>query len=989
MENLMAKMVKKITLLLILCVLMVIGGCGGSGSGDEQTATISGNIIAGPVKNAIVTAYKLNSDGDRGDVIGVSLATDVDGFYSIDNPDWTGPVFIQTTDITNATYTDEATEVENTPLNVELTTIAYIDSLTKTIAITPITHIASQLITDNTQIEIDAKNQLVAEQFGLMQISDNTKPIDITSVKPDDITNSAVINKSLDDEKLYALALAGISQSQENDTTGNIDTLDKIIERIVDDLEKPDKKLSKINQENFSAGVSGYITYKQILDNNTEIIRNPIIYTIIKNNVTDFQYLPTADAGTDKEVVEKGRTVSFDGSASRTYNGTTNLSYEWILLIKPKDSDAQLSSYNTSSTVLTSGTSDPVGTRYVATLKVIDTVKTDDEYFHVNSVAIEVTEAPPFDCTMDVITPTTVDENATYTSNAPTFSGTDKDNKTGNWTYTINPSASPFSVVSSTGVITMAPIDYEAGTTTYTVILTATDQAIPANIINKTLTITITNIVDLAPSLTDPQPSSPYTVSEDAAVGDVLGSLIISANDSDASGTTIALTGTGSENFEVVNDSGTWKIKVKASLDFEATESYSLTATATNDVGNGTPVAVTINVTNVVDLAPTLTAPLVPYTVPENAALGEVVGNIVIESDDLASTNTTIALTGTGNENFEVVNDSSTWKIKVKASLDFEATESYSLTTTATNDVGNGTPVAVTINVTNVLDLAPTLTEPSVPYTVPENAAVGDVVGEIVIESDDIASTNTTIALTGTGNGDFEVVNDSSTWKIKVKASLDFEATESYSLTATATNDAGSGTPVAVIINVTNVAKITDMTLDTPADLTYFPGASIQFIVSYDADVTVDDTVGKPAINLYIGSTDLEFIYTGKAEYSSDLTTAHNVSTDIVFEYIVGNADTHTDIDGIQITDLSIDLNSGTIEDASDNDASLDFTNDILPDLTKVLVDAKMWNIMTGAGFIYIPTWDVNSDGTKEPGFWMAKYEAKKDSGSAAIPANT
>ena len=126
-----------------------------------------------------------------------------------------------------------------------------------------------------------------------------------------------------------------------------------------------------------------------------------------------------------------------------------------------------------------------------------------------------------------------------------------------------------------------------------------------------------------------------------------------------------------------------------------------------------------------------------------------------------------------------------------------------------------------------------------------------------------------------------------------------------------------------------------------------------------------------------------------KQKYNSALTTAHNVSTDIVFEYIVGSADDHTDIDGIEITDLSIKLNSGTIEDASNNDASLDFTNITIPVLTKVLVDAKMWNIMTGAGFIYIPTWDVNSDGTKEPGFWIAKYEAKDAGSSITIPSKT
>ncbi|OQY01990.1 MAG: hypothetical protein B6I26_03240, partial [Desulfobacteraceae bacterium 4572_130] len=37
----------------------------------------------------------------------------------------------------------------------------------------------------------------------------------------------------------------------------------------------------------------------------------------------------------------------------------------------------------------------------------------------------------------------------------------------------------------------------------------------------------------------------------------------------------------------------------------------------------------------------------------------------------------------------------------------------------------------------------------------------------------------------------------------------------------------------------------------------------------------------------------------------------------------------------------------------------------------------------------YIPSWDVDSDGTKEPGFWMAKYEAKATSTPITLPNKT
>ncbi len=172
-------MVRRSIIVALTAIIMVIAGCGGSG-GNDTAGTISGNLIAGPVKDATVTAYKLNANGTQGDEIGASDPTGEDGYYSISNPDYTGPVFIKAV---GGTYTDEAKE-EETNLDITLTAIAYIDTLTSTISITPLTCVAAQLmekaISDNSinvtmsKSLIDEKNSLVAEQFGLMQISDNT-----------------------------------------------------------------------------------------------------------------------------------------------------------------------------------------------------------------------------------------------------------------------------------------------------------------------------------------------------------------------------------------------------------------------------------------------------------------------------------------------------------------------------------------------------------------------------------------------------------------------------------------------------------------------------------------------------------------------------------------------------------------------------------------------------------------------------------------------
>lgn len=69
--------------------------------------------------------------------------------------------------------------------------------------------------------------------------------------------------------------------------------------------------------------------------------------------------------------------------------------------------------------------------------------------------------------------------------------------------------------------------------------------------------------------------------------------------------TAITFSGSGAADFSVATDD---TITVVNAPDFETQPSYSLTAVATNLSGNSDSVSVTITVTNVVDIAPTLAA---------------------------------------------------------------------------------------------------------------------------------------------------------------------------------------------------------------------------------------------------------------------------------------------------------------------------------------------------------------------------------------------
>ena len=274
-------------------------------------------------------------------------------------------------------------------------------------------------------------------------------------------------------------------------------------------------------------------------------------------------------------------------------------------------------------------------------------------------------------------------------------------------TYTLTDDAGGlFAINGTSGVVTVAAaLDYETATThSITVLATSSDSSTST----KVMTITVTNVADVTATLAN----STGSVAENAAAGDAVGTVTISDN-GDAAITAITLSGTGEGNFTVATD-GNITVAAGATLDFETTASYSLTAVATNTAGDSASVTVDITVTDTADIVATLANST--GTVAEDAGTGAAVGTISITEGDAAIT--TITLSGTGNENFEV---STTGAITVAAgaSLDFEAIPSYNLTAVATNGAGNSAPADVTITVTNINEV-PTITT-SAAQSVAEN----------------------------------------------------------------------------------------------------------------------------------------------------------------------------------------------------------------------------------------------------------------------------
>lgn len=86
------KTFRKLALSVAIASTLTVSGCGGGGGGSssapaENTArTITGTAVKGILKNAVVTAWELDDDGDRLEVVG-GATTDSNGDYTLDLDD--------------------------------------------------------------------------------------------------------------------------------------------------------------------------------------------------------------------------------------------------------------------------------------------------------------------------------------------------------------------------------------------------------------------------------------------------------------------------------------------------------------------------------------------------------------------------------------------------------------------------------------------------------------------------------------------------------------------------------------------------------------------------------------------------------------------------------------------------------------------------------------------------------------------------------------
>ena len=317
---------------------------------------------------------------------------------------------------------------------------------------------------------------------------------------------------------------------------------------------------------------------------------------------------------------------------------------------------------------------------------------------------------------------------------------------------------------------------------------------------DNTATVTVTPVSDANAA---PIFRLTRSVAENSAAATAVGAAVPVYEPDSGDTLTFGLAGSGADQFAVAADTdGNAQVSVAtdASLDYETTDFYNLTLTVSDgkdaagnaDASVDNSVGLLINVTDVDEP--------VTRSIAENSASGTDVGAVAPISLGSGAGTTTYTLTGTGAANFSVASATGGAQISVAtgASLDYETTDTYSLTLTA-SDGATSKSVSVTINVTDV-------NEP-VTRSIAENSLPGTNVGAVAPISLGSGAGTTTYTLTGTGADKFSAAPATGGAQISVAAgaSINYEDGASYSLALTAT-DGTLSKSVSVTITVTDVA---------------------------------------------------------------------------------------------------------------------------------------------------------------------------------------
>uniref|UniRef100_A0AB33L5A8 Cadherin domain-containing protein n=1 Tax=Tenacibaculum sp. Pbs-1 TaxID=3238748 RepID=A0AB33L5A8_9FLAO len=289
-----------------------------------------------------------------------------------------------------------------------------------------------------------------------------------------------------------------------------------------------------------------------------------------------------------------------------------------------------------------------------------------------------------------------------------------------------------------------------------------------------------------------------FTVAEDKAANTKIG--VITATDVNKDDLTFKVT-KNDNNLFAVNVAGELSIAANKSLDYETQTKHEITVEV-SDGKDKTSAVITINVTDVNENSP-ITINDQSFTVSEDITDADLIGTLAINDTDgdLSS----FSIESGDATNLFVLSNTGELRLASGKTLDYENNTTHTLNIKVSDSNGSSDNATVTINVTNINDVAPTFTAFG-PFGVPEDINDTLIIGQI--QATDAEGDNISYSLPGlstTGNL-FEIDANNGKISLITGKSLDYE-TSTYHILTIRISDGVHNVDKQIRINVSDVVE--------------------------------------------------------------------------------------------------------------------------------------------------------------------------------------
>jgi hypothetical protein len=405
------------------------------------------------------------------------------------------------------------------------------------------------------------------------------------------------------------------------------------------------------------------------------------------------------------------------------------------------------------------------------------------------------------------------------------------------------------SIDASTGAVTLATDPDHETQAQYSFSVIATDAAGNASEA-QSVTLDINDLDDAAPTVTSG--ATAVAIDENSGAGQVIYTATSTDLGDDVADTPIAYSLAEGSDAALSIDASTGAVTLTTDPNHETQAQYSFSVIATDAAGNASAEqAVTLDINDLDDTAPTITSAVTAEAIDENSGAGQVIYTVTADdSADVADTPIAYSLAEGSDAALSI--NAETGAVTLATDPDHEIQAQYSFSVIATDAAGNASEAqSVTLDINDLDDTAPAITSAVTAQAIDENSGAGQVIYTVTADdSADVA--DTPIAYSLAEGSDAALSIDASTGAVTLTTDPDHETQAQYSFAVIATDAAG------------NASEAQSVTLDIN-DLD-------------DAAPTV--TSGATAVAIDENSGAGQVIYTATADDSSDI--SGGVSFDLV-----------------------------------------------------------------------------------------------------------